>query len=118
MSWSARWIKVLEWDFTKGQVRHQTKGQGIYGYVAPKKGVAPSETLSAALFEQVRQEIAPIAKPDYIQWAEGLPKTRSGNSMRHTLRKIAANELGDLGDTSTLADLSVVKSLIANRKNV
>jgi acetyl-CoA synthetase len=97
---------------------HEIKGQGIYAYVAPKKGVEPSETLRAALFEQVRQEIGPIAKPDYIQWAEGLDKTRSGKIMRRILHKIAANELGDLGDTSTLADHSVVESLIANRKNI
>jgi acetyl-CoA synthetase len=97
---------------------HEIKGQGIYAYVVPKKGVAPSETLRAALFEQVRQEIGPIAKPDYIQWTEALPKTRSGKIMRRILRKIAANELGDLGDTSTLADPSVVDTLMVNRKQV
>jgi acetyl-CoA synthetase len=95
---------------------HEIKGQGIYAYVVPKQGVAPSDTLRAALFEQVRQEIGPIAKPDYIQWTEALPKTRSGKIMRRILRKIAANELGDLGDTSTLADPSVVDALMADRK--
>lgn len=97
---------------------HAMKGQGIYAYVVPKKGVTPSETLRAALFRQVRQEIGPIAKPDYIQWTEALPKTRSGKIMRRILRKIAANELSDLGDTSTLADPSVVDVLIADRKKV
>ncbi len=97
---------------------HEIKGQGIYAYVVTKQGVAPSETLRAALFQQVRQEIGPIAKPDYIQWTEALPKTRSGKIMRRILRKIAANELGDLGDTSTLADPTVVDALVANRKKV
>ncbi len=97
---------------------HEIKGQGIYAYVVPKQGVAPSDTLRAALFEQVRQEIGPIAKPDYIQWTEALPKTRSGKIMRRILRKIAANELDDLGDTSTLADPSVVDALMADRKKV
>ena len=97
---------------------HAIKGQGIYAYVVPKQGVAPSETLRAALFQQVRQEIGPIAKPDHIQWTEALPKTRSGKIMRRILRKIAANELGDLGDTSTLADPTVVDALIAARKKV
>jgi acetyl-CoA synthetase len=97
---------------------HEIKGQGIYAYVVPKQGVAPSETLRTALVQQVRQEIGPIAKPDYIQWTEALPKTRSGKIMRRILRKIAANELGDLGDTSTLADPSVVDALVANRKKV
>jgi acetyl-CoA synthetase len=95
---------------------HEIKGQGIYAYVVPKQGVAPSDTLRDALFEQVRQEIGPIAKPDYIQWTEALPKTRSGKIMRRILRKIAANELGDLGDTSTLADPSMVDALMADRK--
>ena len=97
---------------------HKMKGQGIYAYVVPKKGVAASEALRTALVEQVRREIGPIAKPDYIQWAEGLPKTRSGKIMRRILRKIAANDLDNLGDTSTLADPSVVDALIANRKKV
>lgn len=95
---------------------HEIKGQGIYAYVVPKKGIAASETLRAELIEQVRREIGPIATPDYIQWAEALPKTRSGKVMRRILRKIAANELDDLGDTSTLADPSVVDALIAGRR--
>ncbi|MDH4085076.1 MAG: acetate--CoA ligase [Nitrospira sp.] len=97
---------------------HEIKGQGIYAYVVLKKDTHASDKLRTALVEQLRQEIGPIAKPDYIQWAEALPKTRSGKIMRRILRKIAANELGDLGDTSTLADPSVVESLIANRKNI
>ena len=95
---------------------HEIKGQGIYAYVAPKLGVAASETLRAELIEQVRREIGPIATPDYIQWAEALPKTHSGKVMRRILRKIAVNELDDLGDISTLADPSVVDALIANRR--
>jgi acetyl-CoA synthetase len=95
---------------------HEIKGQGIYAYVVPKKGIAASEALRAALIAQVRREIGPIATPDYIQWAEALPKTRSGKVMRRILRKIAVNELDDLGDTSTLADPSVVDALIAHRR--
>ncbi|MEK9140241.1 MAG: acetyl-coenzyme A synthetase, partial [Nitrospirota bacterium] len=95
---------------------HEIKGQGIYAYVVPKLGVAASETLRAELIEQVRREIGPIATPDYIQWAEALPKTRSGKVMRRILRKIAVNELDDLGDISTLADPSVVDALIAHRR--
>ena len=95
---------------------HEIKGQGIYAYVVPKLGIAASETLRAELIEQVRREIGPIATPDYIQWAEALPKTRSGKVMRRILRKIAVNELDDLGDTSTLADPSVVDALIAHRR--
>lgn len=95
---------------------HEIKGQGIYAYVVPKLGIAASETLRAELIEQVRREIGPIATPDYIQWAEALPKTRSGKVMRRILRKIAVNELDDLGDISTLADPSVVDALIAHRR--
>jgi len=95
---------------------HEIKGQGIYAYLVPKLGIAPSERLRAELIEQVRREIGPIATPDYIQWAEALPKTRSGKVMRRILRKIAVNELDDLGDTSTLADPSVVDALIAHRR--
>ena len=95
---------------------HEVKGQGIYAYVVLKQGVAASEQVRAALLEQVRSEIGPIAKPDHIQWADALPKTRSGKVMRRILRKIAANELDGLGDTSTLADPSVVDVLIAHRR--
>ncbi len=95
---------------------HEIKGQGIYAYVVPRQGIAVSEALRAALIAQVRKEIGPIATPDHIQWAEALPKTRSGKVMRRILRKIAVNELADLGDTSTLADPSVVDALIAHRR--
>ena len=95
---------------------HEIKGQGIYSYVVLKKDVSPSNQLVAELAEQARREIGPIAKPDHIQWAEALPKTRSGKVMRRILRKIAAGDLDNLGDTSTLADPSVVDALIANRK--
>ena len=94
---------------------HDIKGQGIYAYVTPMQGVEPSEKLRAELIALCVQEIGPIAKPDIIQWAPGLPKTRSGKIMRRILRKIAENELGSLGDTSTLADPSVVDDLVANR---
>ncbi len=96
---------------------HDIKGQGIYAYVTLMKGVEPSESLRKELEAWVRQEIGPIAKPDLIQWAPGLPKTRSGKIMRRILRKIAENDFGSLGDTSTLADPSVVDDLIANRMN-
>jgi acetyl-CoA synthetase len=94
---------------------HDIKGQGIYAYVTPMQGVEPSEELRAELVALCVREIGAIAKPDVIQWAPGLPKTRSGKIMRRILRKIAENELGSLGDTSTLADPSVVESLVANR---
>lgn len=94
---------------------HDIKGQGIYAYVTPMQGVTPDETLREELVALCVQEIGPIAKPDIIQWAPGLPKTRSGKIMRRILRKIAENELDNLGDTSTLADPSVVENLIANR---
>ncbi|WJW76521.1 acetate--CoA ligase [Thiohalobacter sp. IOR34] len=94
---------------------HDIKGQGIYAYVTLVKGVEPSDALKAELVELVRSEIGPIAKPDVIQWAPALPKTRSGKIMRRILRKIAANDLDNLGDTSTLADPGVVEDLIANR---
>jgi acetyl-CoA synthetase len=96
---------------------HEIKGEGIYAYVTLVKGVEPSEALRKALVQQVRTEIGAIASPDVIQWAPGLPKTRSGKIMRRILRKIAANEIGALGDTSTLADPAVVDDLIANRAN-
>jgi len=94
---------------------HDIKGQGIYCYVTLMEGVEASDELRTELTNWVRTEIGPIAKPDVIQWAPGLPKTRSGKIMRRILRKIAENETGSLGDTSTLADPSVVDDLISNR---
>ncbi len=96
---------------------HDIKGQGIYAYVTLMKGTEPTEPLRKALEAWVRTEIGPIAKPDLIQWAPGLPKTRSGKIMRRILRKIAENDFAALGDISTLADPSVVEELIANRMN-
>ncbi|MDG2500983.1 MAG: acetate--CoA ligase [Porticoccaceae bacterium] len=96
---------------------HDIKGQGIYCYVTPMTGVEPDEALRAELIKLCVKEIGPIAKPDIIQWAPGLPKTRSGKIMRRILRKVAANELDSLGDTSTLADPSVVDELIGSRHN-
>ncbi|MEH6724838.1 MAG: acetate--CoA ligase [Hyphomicrobiales bacterium] len=96
---------------------HDIKGQGIYCYVTLMEGDEPSDELRVELQNWVRKEIGPIAKPDVLQWAPGLPKTRSGKIMRRILRKIAENETGSLGDTSTLADPSVVDDLIANRAN-
>jgi acetyl-CoA synthetase len=95
---------------------HEIKGQGIYAYVTLMVGIEPSEELRKELINHVRKEIGPIATPDTIQWAPGLPKTRSGKIMRRILRKIAANELESLGDTTTLADPSVVDDLITNRQ--
>jgi acetyl-CoA synthetase len=94
---------------------HDIKGQGIYAYVTLDHTHEPSEALRKELILWVRREIGPFAAPDIIQWAPGLPKTRSGKIMRRILRKIAENELGSLGDTSTLADPSVVEDLVANR---
>jgi acetyl-CoA synthetase len=96
---------------------HEIKGQGIYAYVTLIKGVNPSEDLRKELVGWVRKEIGPIATPDLIQWSPGLPKTRSGKIMRRILRKIAANEHDALGDTSTLADPTVVEDLVDNRMN-
>ena len=96
---------------------HDIKGQGIYAYVTLMDGVAASDELLGELRQWVRKEIGPIATPDLVQWAPGLPKTRSGKIMRRILRKVAANEYDQLGDTSTLADPSVVDDLIANRMN-
>ena len=96
---------------------HDVKGQGIYAYVTLMAGVEATEELRKELEKWVRTEIGPIAKPDLIQWAPGLPKTRSGKIMRRILRKIAEDDFGALGDTSTLADPSVVDDLIANRMN-
>ncbi len=96
---------------------HAIKGQGIYAYVTLNAGVSPSEDLRKELVAWVRKEIGPIASPDFIQWAPGLPKTRSGKIMRRILRKIAENEHSNLGDVSTLADPAVVKDLIDQRMN-
>jgi len=96
---------------------HEIKGQGIYAYVTVMAGTDPSEELRAELGQWVRKEIGSIAKPDLIQWAPGLPKTRSGKIMRRILRKIAENDSANLGDTSTLADPTVVDDLVINRKN-
>ena len=96
---------------------HDIKGQGIYAYVTLMEGDEPSEELRKELVQWVRKEIGPIASPDLIQWAPGLPKTRSGKIMRRILRKIAANEHDQLGDTSTLADPAVVDDLVDNRQN-
>jgi len=97
---------------------HPIKGQGIYAYVTLMIDVEPSEALREELVASVVREIGPIAKPDVIQWAPGLPKTRSGKIMRRILRKIAANETDNLGDITTLADPAVVKQLLENRQNV
>ncbi len=94
---------------------HDIKGQGIYAYVTLMEGAEPSDDMKKEIIATVRKIIGPIATPDVIQWAPGLPKTRSGKIMRRILRKIAANELDNLGDTSTLADPSVVEDLIKNR---
>ncbi len=94
---------------------HEIKGQGIYCYVTLMAGEEYTDALKQELTDWVRKEIGPIAKPDHIQWAPGLPKTRSGKIMRRILRKIAENDYGNLGDTSTLADPSVVEDLIKNR---
>ncbi|OEC58167.1 acetate--CoA ligase [Pseudomonas sp. ENNP23] len=96
---------------------HDLKGQGIYAFVTPMKGLEPSDELKKELLALVSKEIGSFAKPELIQWAPGLPKTRSGKIMRRILRKIACNELENLGDTSTLADPSVVQNLIDARLN-
>jgi acetyl-CoA synthetase len=96
---------------------HDIKGQGIYCYVTLTAGYEPSEELRKELVMQVRKEIGPTASPDLIQWAPSLPKTRSGKIMRRILRKIAANEHDQLGDTSTLAEPAVVDDLVENRMN-
>ena len=96
---------------------HDIKGQGIYAYVTPPEGIEPTEALRKELVTWVRKEIGPIAAPDLIQFSPALPKTRSGKIMRRILRKIAENDYSNLGDTSTLADPSVVDDLIENRKN-
>jgi acetyl-CoA synthetase len=96
---------------------HDVKGQGIYAYVTLMEGIEHSDELLAELRQWVRKEIGPIATPDFIQWAPGLPKTRSGKIMRRILRKVAENDYANLGDTSTLAEPAVVQDLIDNRKN-
>jgi acetyl-CoA synthetase len=96
---------------------HDIKGQGIYVYVTLMEGLEPSDELAKELRNWVRKEIGPIASPDLLQWAPGLPKTRSGKIMRRILRKIAEDDFGNLGDTSTLADPGVVENLIENRMN-
>lgn len=96
---------------------HDIKGQGIYAYVTLMGGAQPSDALKAELRQWVGKEIGPIAKPDLLQWSPGLPKTRSGKIMRRILRKVAANEFDNLGDTSTLADPEVVADIIENRQN-
>jgi acetyl-CoA synthetase len=95
---------------------HDIKGQGIYAFVTLKEGVAGSEALRAELVQQVRHEIGPTATPDHIQWAPALPKTRSGKIMRRILRKIAEDQPDQLGDTSTLADPTVVDALVEHRR--
>src|SRR5262249_52707791 len=96
---------------------HDIKGQGIYAYVTLMAGIQPTEDLRKELVQWVRKEIGPIASPDLIQFAPGLPKTRSGKIMRRILRKIAEDEYGNLGDTSTLADPTGVEDLVKNRQN-
>ena len=96
---------------------HDIKGQGIYAYVTLNVGETPSDELKKELVQWVRKEIGPIASPDWLQWAPGLPKTRSGKIMRRILRKIAENDFSNLGDTTTLADPSVVDDLVENRQN-
>jgi acetyl-CoA synthetase len=95
---------------------HDVKGQGIYAYVTLVAGESESDALRAELVAHVRKQIGPIATPDHLQWAPGLPKTRSGKIMRRILRKIAEDAPDQLGDTSTLADPSVVESLVRNRR--
>jgi acetyl-CoA synthetase len=96
---------------------HDIKGQGIYAYVTLMKGETGDDALKKELVAWVRREIGPIATPDFIQFAPGLPKTRSGKIMRRILRKIAEDEHRSLGDTSTLADPAVVDDLVTNRQN-
>jgi acetyl-CoA synthetase len=95
---------------------HEIKGEGIYAYVTLNVGVEKSDDLKKELVAHVRKEIGPIATPDKIQWADGLPKTRSGKIMRRILKKIAAGQISDLGDTTTLADPAVVDVLVKGRQ--
>jgi acetyl-CoA synthetase len=111
---------VLHKDVSEAAVvgyPHDIKGQGLYAFVSLNKGVFPSENLSDDLLQWVKKEIGSIAKPDFIQFTSSLPKTRSGKIMRRILRKISINDYNNLGDTSTLADPSVITALIENRKN-
>ena len=111
---------VLHGDIAEAAVvgyEHPIKGQGIYCYVTCMSGIHPDNELKSELIQLVAKEIGAIAKPDIIKWAPGLPKTRSGKIMRRILRKIASNEIDNLGDTTTLADPSVVDELIENREN-
>ena len=96
---------------------HDIKGQGIYCYITLNADVPASDELKKDMIAQIRKEIGPVATPDLIQWAPGLPKTRSGKIMRRILRKIAENDYSNLGDISTLAEPSVVEDLIQNRQN-
>ena len=112
---------VLHKDVSEAAVvgyPHKIKGQGLYAFVALNKNVKPSTDLENKLLQWVKQEIGSIAKPDFLQFTEGLPKTRSGKIMRRILRKISINDYNNLGDTSTLADSTVVEGLIKNRKNI
>ncbi len=97
---------------------HDVKGQGIFAYVTLNNNVEKTDALKKDLVATVRKEIGPIATPDQIQWADGLPKTRSGKIMRRVLRQVAANNFTDLGDTSTLAEPAVVDDLVAERKKL
>ncbi len=96
---------------------HPIKGQGIYAYITLMNDAEPSDELKAELIRHVRSQIGPIATPDLLQWAPGLPKTRSGKIMRRILRKIAQNDVSSLGDISTLADPGVVDGLVEHREN-
>ena len=112
---------VLHKDVSEAAVvgyPHKIKGQGLYAFVALNKNVEPCSSLENELLQWVKQEIGSIAKPDFLQFTEGLPKTRSGKIMRRILRKISINDYNNLGDTSTLADSTVVDDLIKNRKNI
>ena len=112
---------VLHKDVSEAAVvgyPHKIKGQGLYAFVALNKNVKASTDLENELLQWVKQEIGSIAKPDFLQFTEGLPKTRSGKIMRRILRKISINDYNNLGDTSTLADSTVVEGLIKNRKNI
>jgi acetyl-CoA synthetase len=111
---------VLHQDVSEAAVvgyPHDIKGQGLYAFVTLNKGTEQNEQLENDLLAWVKKEIGSIAKPDFIQFTNGLPKTRSGKIMRRILRKISTNDYTNLGDTSTLADPSVVDELIHNRKN-